>query len=191
MSFSGEVKEELVRIDSAARHCQIAELAAILVYSGAIKEADTGEEVIDLQSDAPFIAVRCLTLLKKLFSIKEECFGNEQNPNSLYIDNSGSLTAGKILQTIKHVQGDTLVNPLVIKSLCCKRAYIRGTFLSIGSMSNPEKGYHLEFVCNDMEQANQLIDTLLIYEITAKTVARKKYQVVYIKESEEIVELLM
>lgn len=190
MSFSGEVKEELARLETTARHCQIAELAAILVYSGAIRVSETGKEVIDLQLDIPFMAGRCLALLKKLFQIKEERFIDEQNPNSLHIDNNGELPAEKILQTIKYVRGDTLVNPLVIKSLCCKRAYIRGTFLSIGSMSNPEKGYHLEFVCSDLEQAKQLVDTLLIYEIKAKIVARKKYQVVYIKESEEIVELL-
>lgn len=57
-------------------------------------------------------------------------------------------------------------------------------------MSNPEKGYHLEFVCNDTQQAEQLVDTLACYEIHAKIVVRKKYQVVYIKESEEIVALL-
>ncbi len=57
-------------------------------------------------------------------------------------------------------------------------------------MSNPEKGYHLEFVCGDAQQATQLMDTLSVYHIHAKTVIRKKYQVVYIKESEEIVELL-
>jgi hypothetical protein len=57
-------------------------------------------------------------------------------------------------------------------------------------MSNPQKGYHLEFVCASLEQANQLVDTLLIFDIKAKIVQRKKYQVVYIKESEEIVELL-
>lgn len=190
MSFSGEVKEELLKLESDARHCQIAELAAILLYSGAIKVTETGGEVIDLQADTPFMAGRCLALLKKLFRIKGECFIDGQNTNSLYIGSTGGLTAAKILQTIKYVPGDTAVNPLVIKSLCCKRAYIRGTFLSIGSMSNPEKGYHLEFVCSDMAQAQQLVDTLLIYEIRAKIVARKKYQVVYIKESEEIVELL-
>ena len=43
MSFSSEIKEELVKLDTQARHCQIAELAAILIYSGAIKMAQTGQ----------------------------------------------------------------------------------------------------------------------------------------------------
>jgi hypothetical protein len=57
-------------------------------------------------------------------------------------------------------------------------------------MSNPEKGYHVEFVCIDEKQASSIVDALSVFEIRAKTVIRKKYQVVYIKESEEIVELL-
>ena len=53
MSFSGEVKEELVRLENDARHCQIAELAVILVYAGAIKTDASGRPYIELQSDAP------------------------------------------------------------------------------------------------------------------------------------------
>lgn len=167
MSFSGEVKGELVKLENDARHCQIAELAAILIYSGAIRKDGAGAQVIEIPADAPYVADRCRMLLERL-----------------------QLTEKNALQTIKCGEGDTLVNPLVIKSLCCKRACLRGAFLSIGSMSNPQKAYHLEFVCGDMQQAEQLVDTLLYYEIHAKIVARKKYQVVYIKESEEIVELL-
>lgn len=167
MSFSGEVKGELVKLENDARHCQIAELAAILIYSGAIRKDGAGAQVIEIPADAPYVADRCRMLLERL-----------------------QLTEKNALQTIKCREGDTLVNPLVIKSLCCKRACLRGAFLSIGSMSNPQKAYHLEFVCGDMQQAEQLVDTLLYYEIHAKIVARKKYQVVYIKESEEIVELL-
>lgn len=190
MSFSGEVKEELVRLDSDARHCQIAELSAIFVYAGAIGVDEVGRRRIELSSDAPYMCARCLTLLEKIFKTDMQQEMQGDNVHCLSIDADSSISAEKLLQTIKYSEGDILVNPLVMKSLCCKRAYLRGAFISIGSMSNPEKGYHLEFVCNAIAQANQLVDTLLIYNIHAKIVTRKKYQVVYIKESEEIVELL-
>lgn len=70
------------------------------------------------------------------------------------------------------------------------RAFLRDAFLETGSMSNPEKGYHLEFVCEEESQAEKLIETMRTFEITAKTVQRKRYTVVYIKESEDIVRLL-
>lgn len=190
MSFSGEVKEEIVKLENDARHCQIAELAAILLYSGAVRTDDSGIKMIEIASDAPLVASRCLTLLEKLQLIRHNPVPNAQGHNrwDLYKNDTGVIK--RTLQTIKYKEGDDLVNPLVIKSLCCKRACLRGAFLSIGSMSNPEKGYHLEFVCSDTQQAKQLVETLLFYEIHAKVVARKKYQVVYLKESEEIVELL-
>ena len=38
MSFSGTVKEELAAHVSSARHCQLAELAALLLYNGSTCE---------------------------------------------------------------------------------------------------------------------------------------------------------
>lgn len=169
MSFSADVKEELAKVESTARHCQIAELAAIAVYAGAVR-ADSGRLAERFQPDNPHVADRWGALLEKLFPA-----GDDEK---------------KILQTIKYKKGDTTVDALIIKSHCCRRAFLRGAFLSIGSMSNPEKGYHLEFVCSDTGQAAQLVEILLAYEIKARIVARKKYQVVYIKESEEISMLL-
>lgn len=190
MSFSGEVKEELVRLENSVRHCQIAELASILLYSGAVRPDTSGEKVIEIQPDTPFVAARCGMLLAGLQLADDRQIQGAQIRNTLYMDKNDRNVTKRILQTIKYRESDSVVNPLVIKSLCCKRAFLRGAFLSIGSMSNPEKGYHLEFVCGDTTQAAQLVDTLMVYEIHAKVVARKKYQVVYIKESEEIVELL-
>lgn len=190
MSFSGEVKEELGKLANDARHCQIAELASILLYAGAVRTDASGSRIIEIQSDAPFVAARCGMLLERLQLAGKDAIQEACSHNTLYLGKKDSDVIDKTLQTIKYREGDSAVNPLVMKSLCCKRACLRGAFLSIGSMSNPEKGYHLEFVCGDTQQAAQLVDTLMYYEIHAKVVTRKKYQVVYIKESEEIVELL-
>ncbi len=71
-----------------------------------------------------------------------------------------------------------------------EREFLCNAFLETGSMSNPEKGYHLEFVCETKDQAQSILDALQKFGIEAKTVKRKRYTVVYIKESEDIVELL-
>ena len=57
-------------------------------------------------------------------------------------------------------------------------------------MSAPEKGYHLEFVCTKESQAKQLVSILQDFSLDGKIVLRKKYYVVYLKESEGIVDLL-
>ena len=77
-----------------------------------------------------------------------------------------------------------------IKRPCCKRAFLRGAFLCVGSISDPEKSNHLEFVCNNEDMADLLKEYMAEFEIVAKTVRRKKYFVVYLKDGEEIVNLL-
>ncbi len=178
MSFSGNIKDELVKAEGSARHCRIAELAALLVYSRSLKNSR-----IELPADSPLVAQKSRTLIEQLFNINM----NEISADYCVYDSDASQ---KVFQTIKHTENAMTVNPLVIKSLCCKRCFLRGAFLSVGSMSNPEKGYHLEFVCDDEKQAEQIIETLSVFDIAGKLVLRKRYYVVYIKESEEIVELL-
>ncbi len=73
---------------------------------------------------------------------------------------------------------------------CCKRAYLRGAFLCVGSVSDPEKSNHLEFVCTKEDEARILTEYMAEFEIVAKTIRRKNHFVVYLKDGEEIVDLL-
>ena len=79
---------------------------------------------------------------------------------------------------------------LVTQHNCCKRAYIRGAFLSSGSMSDPRKGYHFEIVCPEEEKACQLQEMIHSFHVDAKIVQRKKSYVVYVKEGAQIVDML-
>ena len=82
------------------------------------------------------------------------------------------------------------VTDLVTQQVCCKRAFIRGAFLASGSISDPEKGYHLEIVCSEERKADQLQELIRSFDIDAKIVTRKKSYVVYVKEGAQIVEML-
>ena len=127
MSFSGEVKEELVRLLPEARHCGIAELAAILEYTKAVKCDEKGAKYIEIQEETPYVARKGFTLLKKTFNIK----GKMDNFVNLFRYTEEDVVQ-RILQAVKYEEKSLCVNPLVIKSLCCKRAFLRGAFLSIG-----------------------------------------------------------
>jgi DNA-binding protein WhiA len=78
----------------------------------------------------------------------------------------------------------------VVSSICCRRAYIRGAFLSVGSVNDPEKNYHMEFVLADEFSAEQLKELINSFGLDAKVVERKEHFVVYLKEGEQIVDLL-
>ena len=175
MSFSGEVKEELAKHISPARHCQLAELAAIVSFCGQFGRDQGGSYTIGFQTENEALVKKGFTLLKKLYNIRFGASLNEEEVRFII------QKAGGIGQP---------VNPLTIKNRCCKRAFLRGAFLSAGSMSDPQKGYHLEFVCGNAEQAEQLQQVIRTFDIEAKIVLRKKYHVVYLKEGSAIVDLL-
>jgi DNA-binding protein WhiA len=82
------------------------------------------------------------------------------------------------------------ISPDVIKKNCCKRAYIRGAFLGGGSISNPEKTYHMEFVSNSIELAEDLMKLINSFGLGSKVIQRKNSFVIYLKEGEQIIELL-
>lgn len=69
MSFSGDVKEELLSVNGNGRHCQIAELAAYFSYCGFVKKSNSGHMVIGITAENKAIATKCFTLIKKTFNI--------------------------------------------------------------------------------------------------------------------------
>lgn len=187
MSFSGTVKEELAAYVSSARHCQLAELAALLLYSGGV--CDGGRHLC-LDTENETVARKCFTLLKKTFNIETVMRGRQR----LILDDETERRVTEALYLARTEDGKIIltktVNVLLIKHSCCARAWLRGAFLSAGSMSDPRKSYHLEYVCDEKAQAVQLRDVLSEFQIEARIIGRKKYQVVYLKEGEGIVELL-
>ena len=175
MSFSGKVKEELAKHISSARHCQLAELAAILHFCGQYGRDADGTYTIGFETENELLVRKGFTLLKKTFNI----------------DTGLGLTEDIFLVLSTKI-GDLneAVSPLLVKNSCCRRAFLRGAFLSVGSISDPNKGYHLEFVCTIPEQAEQIKKLMGEFDIIGKIVRRKKYFVVYVKEGSAIVDLL-
>lgn len=175
MSFSAEVKEELAKHISPARHCQMAELSAMLHYAGQYGLMEDGTLTIGFQSENEAVLRKGFTLLKKAYNI-DTVIGVKGQKKADLLAIMGDLSG----------PADTSL----LKQACCRRAFIRGAFLSCGSISDPTKGYHLEFVCNNRTQAEQLQEIIGQFDIEAKIVCRKKYFVVYMKEGAGIVELL-
>lgn len=177
MSFSTDVKEELETVISGSRHCQLAELAAIVHFGCKVCKGKDGMEEIVVASENPFVIRKYFTLLKKTFIINN------------VVDKI--FQAIKVLDEKGQVRSLTdEVDPILLKNSCCRRAFLRGAFLCLGSMSDPNKSYHLEFVCEYETWAEQIRQATASFEIEAKIIRRKKYYVVYIKEGACIVDLL-
>ena len=182
MSFSGDVKRELGKQYSKGRHCQLAELAAILEMVGKVQEKPC---ILEITSDNMVVLEKYAVLMRQLFEV------------DITKPLEGNIVE-KILTTLKFFKEDGLALPLdeqrvdglLVQNVCCKRAFIRGAFLASGSMSDPNKSYHFEIVCRTMEQAEQLQQLMNGFETEAKIVERKGHYVVYLKEGSQIVDML-
>ena len=201
MSFSSDVKEEISKHFVSGRHCQIAEIAAIIAFSGKIEINNNKEYSLSILTENVAIARKYFTLIKKTFNINTEISVRR----NLYLKKNRTYVmqirkpkdAFKILKTIKFLDENdeynvnrNLVDGLIIQKNCCKRAFIRGAFMANGSISDPEKFYHFEIVCDKLSDAERMCEIIGAFDVKAKIINRKKYFVVYIKEAALIVDML-
>lgn len=200
MSFSGEIKDELSNQWKRARHCQIAELAALLSLCGDICISSRDLYGIKIHTENIAVARKCFTLIKKTFNIETDIAirRNLVKDSAVYAvvvrkheDALRILQATKLVGENHAIDQDVLVvNHLVVQQSCCKRAFIRGAFLAAGSMSDPKKAYHFEIVCPTNGMAVELQGMMNSFDMDAKIVQRKKSFVVYLKEGSQIADML-
>lgn len=189
-SFSMAIKDELIQNIPSARHCKIAEIAVIVACFGVISP-----QALTIRTENERIAQKYFTLLKKTFNINADAFekkGFFEVIVSKEEDVLVILQAVRILNSMGLPQtSEGLVSEVLLKSGCCKRSFIKTAFLCLGSMSDPNKGNHLEFVCDKEGFANQIISNLAYFEIEARISIRKnKYFVVYLKDGDKLGDLL-
>ena len=201
MSFSRDVKAELKEQVSEARHCCIAEFAAIFALSGHIRRGRGGSLYIEIRTENLTVAQKSYILIKNTFNADIEISIRNHNLQASTVsyciivfgkhDVINILKAVKVLDEQNNQWGDfSVIHRLVVQNTCCKRAFLRGAFMVSGSITNPEKTYHMEIAVLSEMFAKQLQDILASFDIDAKIVERKKYNVVYVKEGSQIVDFL-
>ena len=198
MSFATDTKQELCEIRDKPC-CELAELAALLHGAGALHIGRDGP-FLTLNTETPRVARRVFTLCKARFGFTPEL--RTQARKRLRRRNTYQVVlppgrADKVLVEcgLIALASDGLrirrAVPLsLLRRKCCKHAYLRGAFLAAGTISDPGKGYHLEIVSSGQEYAESLAALIQKLEIPAKVVPRRESFVVYLKESEYIVEFL-
>ncbi|MBR6472935.1 MAG: DNA-binding protein WhiA [Firmicutes bacterium] len=207
MSFASETKNELARIEPEKKCCMLAEIAAYIRTAGSIGLVGGGRHSITLTTDNAAVARHFKKLVEKYFDIDtnlEIYEGGSVGRNrrekrfaySIMIDPENHAEAilrecGIILiREGRDYYTDGIYDALV-KSKCDKRAYLRGAFLGSGTMSNPDKSYHLEFVLNSEDMANDLRKLINSFsDLTAKVVRRGKKYIVYMKKADYISDTL-
>lgn len=217
MSFSTKVKEEIAKHSSHSRHCQIAELLALLLATGEVI-FDDGQVRLIMRPENPLIGDKICRLINQLFEGKVEYVSHLK-----YIEIQDDSMVEKVLQMVKlsdyvdYMEEDWLDDDelsgidedeivyvsshgvslqnchfpkQVVQKDCCKKAFVRGIFLAAGSVNDPQKAYHFEIVVHNREMAQSVQEVIKSFSLDAKIVKRKKYYVVYLKEGSMIVDIL-
>lgn len=201
MSFSSSAKNELSRITIENKCCSMAELAAFVRMNGTIQISGLENINLKFSTENAAIARRIFSLLKRIYKNDIEVVVRrntqlKKNNNYLIVINNIDISKKALRETGFISKDNNVFSPNykipkeLIKKRCCKRAYIRGAFLGGGSISNPEKAYHLEFVTSNEVHSKELSNLINSFSLNSKIVIRKEHYVVYIKESEQIVDLL-
>ncbi|MFL0196061.1 DNA-binding protein WhiA [Clostridium sp. WILCCON 0269] len=201
MSFSLKVKNEICRYTTINEREAIAELSAIMKVSGTLLLGANKQFNFKIITENAATARFIFKILKDKFNIHTKILVKKNNSfkkNNVYIimitenmDVKYLLKKVGILKEEKNVFSlDYSIPKNIIESEELKRFYIKGAFLGGGSISNPEKTYHLEFVTHNSEYAKELSKLINGYGLNSKVIQRKSSFIIYLKEGEQIVDLL-
>ena len=188
MSFSGEVKRELCRVGLGRACCARAEAYGVLLYCNTF----TAQELR--------IITECEEFAIRLPELFDRAFGGlsfDRMPTALEQKYIFQISDGEKLERIIDAFGfDARQSPVLhinfglLEEDCCRAAFLRGAFLAGGSVTDPNKRYHLELETSHAQVSRELQALLTDMGQQPKQVARGGYQVTYFKNSDQIEDLL-
>ncbi|MEC0244910.1 DNA-binding protein WhiA [Paenibacillus chitinolyticus] len=195
MSFAAQTKKELTLIE-AEDCCEKAELSALIRMNGSVQLTNQ-RVVLDISTENAAIARRIYSLLKKRYKLHTELLVRKKmrlKKNNVYIvrvPNQVQELLSDLYIVSEGFQFTPGIDKSIVKTNCCRRAYLRGAFLAGGSVNNPEgSSYHLEIASMYEEHCQALCQLANRFDLNARCIERKKGFVFYIKEGERIIEFL-
>jgi len=188
LSFSTIIKNELCRFDNKKKCCNLAELSTIIKTSVVANKTDLewNETALKILTENAAFARRVFLSIKKLYGVSPETVIRRNQKLKKHILYIIIVTNQCVIK--KLVEASKLEIKLLDK--LCRRSFLRGAFLATGSVSDPEKAYHLEINSHHREDAFEIRDIINGFGLHAKVVRRKSNYITYLKEAENIVDFL-
>ncbi len=196
MSFTRQVKSELLHTGSAALCCRRSELAAFILLRGYLSLRD-GRCYLAVTASSSAVARRLFCILKETASgtplvVKEQGgrLARVQYIVQLPVDEQAVLP-GLLKLWLPGAHPSRLRGMFPgFDRRCCRRAFLRGVFLAGGTLSVPRSGYHLELNCGSREDARFLRQLLQSFGLEPALRERKENCSLYFKDGESIAEFL-
>lgn len=181
MSFSSDAKAELCRDFINKKCCALAEACGVLLFCSGV-----GAEQIKLVTESEAFAARLPQLFHKAFKLD---FDELQSGGKFSFLIQDRAKIERIFDAIGYSPADSVslhVNYGLLEKDCCRQAFLRGAFLSGGSVTDPEKRYHLELATNHHKVIRETESLLLDQGFSPKTSMRKGVSILYFKQSDSI-----
>ncbi len=189
ISFSSGAKAEICRVFPQRHCCALAESFGVLLYCNSFTH-----DCIKIITESREFALHLPKLFKKAFNLTFDSFPSMEAPGKLVFQITDPVKLDAIMDACGFNREDTLslyVNLPLVEDDCCKAAFLRGAFLAGGSVTDPEKGYHMEIATTHRSVALEtwvLARDILGFE--PKTAQRNGGQVLYLKQSDLISDFL-
>ncbi len=197
MSYASKIKTDMAAQISGSNKQLKAELSALVRACGTLNFGSKGRLDLSLSTENSAVSELMQVLFSKLFNVQGQLASIAQeslNKHTVYrftvSDARALLTELGVVDTTNYFYIVDDVPSFVFADNANSRAYIRGMFLGAGSISDPAKFYHLEFVVNSANFALRFIELLKAFDLSAKLLERKNHQIIYLKDSNQIVDVL-
>lgn len=185
MSFSADVKQELCRAPLSRKCCAQAEAYGILLYCNTFSPSE-----IRIITESEALAQRLPSLFKKAFHITFDRLPDGEGKHIFLIKDPEKLA---VVQQTFGSEARALalhINFGVLEETCCRIAFLRGAFLAGGSVTDPQKGYHLELSTSHQSVSREMVALMRELDLEPKDAPRKGNAVIYFKQSDRIEDFL-
>ena len=186
-SFAGKVKNELCRVPVQRLCCARAEAYGVLLYGNTFSPTE-----VRLITESADFAARLPRLFQRAFGLKFDRLPEEERGKLIF----GITDRSKLDRIINQLGYDPRQNLVLhvnfglLEDECCRTAFLRGAVLAGGSVTDPEKRYHLELDTGHAQASREVAALLTEMGFLPHSVRRGGSSVIYFKQSEHIEDLL-
>ena len=188
MSFSADTKAELCRIKTDRKCCAVAECYGVLLYCNTFSSSE-----IRIITASTVFAARLPKLFRKAFSLDFDVLPKPEATGKMtfLINNKDKIK--KIFDVFGAEIDSTLthhVNFGVIEENCCRISFIRGAFLAGGSVTDPERSFHLELATGHRSVSREMNSVMLESGFSPREAERKGNSLLYFKQADAVSDFL-
>jgi len=188
MSFSYETKNELCRLPVQKLCCARAEAYGILLYCHTFNGAE-----VRIVTENPLFAERLPKLFQRAFGLSFDRLPEPDAPGKRVFQLTDRKKLDHIIDCLGYDPRQSLalhINFALLEEDCCRASFLRGIFFAGGSVTDPEKRYHLELTTSHLQASRELDVLLRECGYPPKSVARNGSFVTYFKQSDQIEDFL-